>query len=68
LVCEAKICHTFMVFIGLRSFLSSSQALSPGGVGPYARFLPSSLILSAIMAMNSELVGFPLVLDTVYPK
>ena len=24
--------------------------------------------LSAISAMNSELVGFPLVLDTVYPK
>jgi len=28
----------------------------------------SRLSLSAIIAINSELVGFPLVADTVYPK
>ena len=33
----------------------------------YALFI-SILNLSAIIAINSELVGFPLLADTVYPK
>ena len=56
---------TFAVFIAMDSFSQSPQSLAPQGFYHLASLLRLRVRLSAIMAMNSLLVGLPLILLTV---
>ena len=58
----------YTYFYSVRWFLPKSpisQSLGPQGIEAYLLCFRLSVRLSAIMAMNSLFVGFPLLFDTV---